>query len=561
MKKLLKKIIPLLLVLSFMLAGCTTGTTKSSTEESTSNEQVAEQGNKKVFRYAEEAEPTILDPHKSFNPISLDITYAVYEGLTRVYDGEVLPGMAESWDVSEDGLTYTFHLRDAKWSDGEPVTAEDFTYSFERLFNPDTLSDYGNFAVYFEGGEDYWEGKTTDFSTVGVKALDDKTLECKLVVPKKYFLNLMGFGAFHPVRQDYIEKYGESYGSDPEKAVYNGPFILKEWKHEESLLEVKNDDYWDKDNIHLDEVQISIVNNPATRVNMYETDQLDFTQLTKTDIPSYEKENKVNIQPNSSIYWLQYQVNHKDPEKAAFLGNKNFRKALGWAIDRQAIADSVLADGSLPATRLVPATIQGLNKKHAEEYSIGEEYFPTTANIEKANEYLDLALQEIGKKKEEMPTFEILVDDSESARLITEAIQDMFDKNLGVKMEIKAVTSSQKWDEMGNNNFDIMYAGFGPDFNDPVNYLDTWTLDGGYNVMGWENKEYEELVRFINTTNDNQARADAIDKAEKIFLDEVVFNPIFFGTAVYTQKDTVKGLLRDSTGMDINYIYVDIVNE
>lgn len=210
---------------------------------------------------------------------------------------------------------------------------------------------------------------------------------------------------------------------------------------------------------------------------------------------------------------------------------------------------------------MVPATIQGLNKKHAEEYSIGEEYFPTTANIEKANEYLDLALQEIGKKKEEMPTFEILVDDSESARLITEAIQDMFDKNLGVKMEIKAVTSSQKWDEMGNNNFDIMYAGFGPDFNDPVNYLDTWTLDGGYNVMGWENKEYEELVRFINTTNDNQARADAIDKAEKIFLDEVVFNPIFFGTAVYTQKDTVKGLLRDSTGMDINYIYVDIVNE
>lgn len=150
-----------------------------------------------------------------------------------------------------------------------------------------------------KGGEDYWEGKTTDFSTVGVKALDDKTLECKLVVPKKYFLNLMGFGAFHPVRQDYIEKYGESYGSDPEKAVYNGPFILKEWKHEESLLEVKNDDYWDKDNIHLDEVQISIVNNPATRVNMYETDELDFTQLTKTDIPSYEKGSKVNIQPNS----------------------------------------------------------------------------------------------------------------------------------------------------------------------------------------------------------------------------------------------------------------------
>jgi len=511
---------------------------------------------KKVFRFAENGEPPNMDPHHSFNPFTQDVTYATLEGLTRINGGKVQAGMAESWDLSEDGLTYTFHIRDAKWSDGKPVTAQDFEYSFLRLFNPETHSDYGFFGMYVVGGEDFWRGNSTDPSTVGIKALDDKTLEIKLVTPKKFWLNLMGWSGFHPVRQDYVEKYGDSYGADIDKQVYNGPFLLKEWKHEESLLLVDNPDYWDKNSIKLDEVEMLIVPDPTTIVNMYETGQLDYAQLTKNDIPKYEAEGTLIRKVEPVIFWYHFQVG--DEEKGEYLNNKYFRKAIGYAIDRNALANYVLANGSAPATRLIPPGIQGIKEKHTDEFPIGEEYFPLEAQPEQAQKYLDMALEELGKTREDLPAFEILVNDKAESRIVTEATQDMISKNLGLDIEIRLVPSKQKWDDMIHNRFEIVYAGWGPDFDDPINYLDTWVKGGGTNTMGWYNKEFEEAIQLINSTTDNELRAKTIDKAERILLDEAMLVPTYMRGIVYTVRDYVKNFRTDSIGMDNNYIYVDI---
>jgi len=511
---------------------------------------------KKVFRFAEYGEPPNLDPHHSFNSFSTAITYGVLEGLTRINGGKVQPGMAESWDISEDGLTYTFHIRDAKWSDGKPVTAQDFEYSFKRLINPETHSDYGFFGPYFVGGEDYWQGKTKDASTVGVKALDDKTLEIKLNTPLKFFLNLMGWCGFHPVRQDYVEKYGDGYGADVEKLAYNGPFLLKEWKHEEGLNLVKNPDYWDKDSIKLDEVNMLVIPDPTTLVNMYETGQLDFAQLTKNDIPKYEAEGTLISTVKPRIFWYHFQVS--DEEKGEFLSNVNFRKAIGYAIDRNAFTKYLLADGSLPLTRVTPPGVHGLKIDHVEEFPIGEEFFPLKAEPEKANEYLDKALEELGKTRADLPTFEILVNDKPESKIVVEASQDMLEKNLGLDIEIRLLTSKQKWDDMINNRFEIVYGSWSMDFDDPINLLDTWVNGGGTNTMGWYNQEFEDAVKFVNSTTDMELRAETIDKAEKMLLEEAMMVPLYVKGVVYTQRDYVKNFNRDPIGMNNNYIYADI---
>jgi len=511
---------------------------------------------KKVFRFAETGEPPNMDPHHSFNPFTQNITYGTLEGLTRLRDGSVYPGMAESWDISEDGKTYTFHIRDAKWSDGKAVTAQDFEYSFLRMFNPDTASDYGFFGMYVVGGEDFWRGDSTDASTVAIKSLDDKTLEIKLVTPLKFWLNLMGWSGFHPVRQDYVEKYGDSYGADVDKQVFNGPFLLTDWKHEESLTLVKNPDYWDKGNIKLDEVNMLIVPDPTTIVNMYETGQIDFAQLTKNDIPKYEAEGTLlgKLLPNP--YWFHFNPNAE--KNSEFLSNVNFRKAIGYAIDRVALAKYVLADGSGPLTRLIPPGVQGLKTQHVDEFPIGEQYFPKNAEPERANLYLNVALKELGKTREDLPTFEILVNDKAESRIITEATQDMINKTLGLDIDIRLVPSKQKWDDMINNRFQIVYAGWGMDFDDPINLLDTWVSGGGTNTMGWYNQEFEDDIKLITTTTDMELRAKTIDHAERIILEEAIMVPTYVRGIVWTVRDYVKGFNRDSIGMDNNYIYADI---
>ncbi|MDF2521867.1 MAG: extracellular solute-binding protein family 5, partial [Clostridia bacterium] len=460
MKKSLALVLALVFVLSMALTAC------GPKEEAAAPEPVAEP---KVLRMAA-SEPPNLDPQLGTDTVSIMVDNAILEGLIRVYAGEVQPGMAEKWEISEDGLTYTFHLRDAVWSDGKKVTAQDFEYSFLRLLDPATASEYAFQGYYIVNGEEYNTGKMTDPAQVGVKALDEKTLEIKLHSPTKYFLALTGFLSFMPSRKDLVEQHKEAYAADADKAVYNGPFVLTDWQHDASMVLEKNPTYWNKDAIKLDKVELTIVVDNKTVVNMYEAGDIDLAALGKDFIDKYKAENKAIFYPNGAEWYFQFNVKGKSAETGKVLANANFRKAVAYAIDRQAFCDAILKNGSTPAQRYILPLLMGDKDKFAKEYPY--EFYPATADSAKAKEYLDKALAELKMTIDQVPAIEYLTDDSDTARTHAEAVQDMLSKNLGIKMEVKQVQFKQRLELMQASDYDIVSAGWGPDYDDPMTFMD-----------------------------------------------------------------------------------------
>ena len=547
MKKSLALVLALVFVLSIAFTACA-----PKTEQGGDTTGTAEP---KVFRMAA-SEPPNLDPQLGTDTVSIMVDNALLEGLVRVYDGKVLPGMAETWTVSDDGLTYTFNLRDAQWSDGQKVTAKDFEYSFIRLLDPATASEYAFQGYYIVNGEEYNTGKITDPSQVGIKAIDDKTLEVKLKAPTKYFLALTGFLSFMPSRKDLVEKYKEGYAADFDKAVYNGPFTLTDWQHDASMVLTKNANYWNKDAIKLDKVELTIVTDSKTIVNMYEAGDTDLAGLSKDFIEKYKAEGKANFFPTGSEFYFQFNTKGRTPEIGKFLSNKNFIHALGFAIDRQAFVDQVLKNGSSPAQRYILPLLMGDQDKFAKEYPY--EFYPATADVAKAKEYLDAALKELGTTADKIPAIEYLTDDSDTARINGEAIQDMISKNLGVKIEIKQVQFKQRLELMQASDYDLVFAGWGPDYDDPMTYADLWVTTGGHNNTGWSNAKYDELIAFAKSSPDSKARAEAMFASEKILLEEGPIVPIYFRNGVYAMQPYVKGIVRNFIGADPDFVFADI---
>jgi len=551
MRRSLTLVIVMLLALSLVLTACGP---KAPAEEPTPGEEPA--AGEKVLRFHIGAEPPALDQQIATDTYAIMLGNHLYEGLVRVYDGDIQPGMAESWEISEDGLTYTFHLRDAVWNDGEPVTAHDFEYGIKRLLDPATASEYAYQGYYILNGEAYNTGKITDPSQVGVKALDDKTLEIKLENPTGYFLSLTNFISLFPVRQDFVETHGTAYASEADKILYNGPFIMTEWRHEDGLVLEKNDKYWNKDAIKIDRVEIAIVTDSNTAMGMYEAGDLDFVMLPAARVQEFIDNGQAKFYYDGAEFYFQFNVKGKTPETGKFTGNANFRKALGFAIDRQSFVDAVLKNGSDPATRYVLPLLAGVNDTFAEEYPY--EFYSKNADVDKAKEYLNKALEEIGATADQIPTFEYLTDDSDTARISAEAIQDMLKRNLGINIEIKQVPFKQRLELMTALDYDIVFAGWGPDYDDPLTYLDLWVIGGGNNDSGWEDQTYTDMINFIRTSPDLKARADKMFEAEKYLLENGPVVPVYFRRRAWIHVDGLTGLVRNFIGADPDFTYADI---
>ncbi|MCG0276015.1 MAG: peptide ABC transporter substrate-binding protein [Thermosediminibacteraceae bacterium] len=530
----------LLLVLG-MVAGCGQTGQQQQTKE-------------KELVFAIGSEVPSLDPQKATDTYAIMVGNAIFEGLVRVHDGKVEKGMAKDWKVSDDQKTWTFYLReDAKWSDGKPVTAYDFEYAFKRLLDPKTASEYAYQGYYIVNGEKFNKGEITDPSQVGVKALDDKTLEIKLENPVKYFESLMNFISFMPVRKDIVEQYGQEFAADADKMVYNGPFILKEWKHEQELILEKNPNYWNKDAIKLDRVRILVVTETNTAYQMYENGELDFVGIPPDFVEQLKAEGKAEFYYDGAEFYLQFNV--KRPGKP-WLANENFRKAVGFAIDREDYIKATMSGVSDPATRYVLPLLAGLEKKFVEEYPY--EFYPKKADPEKAKEYLNKAMQELGISDPSQIKFEMLTDDSSRAKMMAETIQDMLRKNLGIEMQIKQVPFKQRLELMNKADYDVVFAGWSPDYDDPMTYLDLWVTGGGHNNTGWSNKEYDELIKFAKTTSDYKARADKMFEAEKLLLEKGPIVPVYFRQRAWTKREYVTGLVRNFVGADPDFVYADV---
>lgn len=507
----------------------------------------------KVFRYAVNTLPTTLDPTKGQSIGDNEIQHAITEGLTRNTAGDVKPGIAESWDESEDGLTYTFHLRkDAKWSDGEPITAADFEYSWKRLVNPETASPYAFIGDCLKNGQAIEQGNM-DVDELGVKAIDDTTLEVTLEHPTSYFLSLIGSsGQFAPLRQDVVEEYGTDFAATSEKNVYSGPFVMTSSEDNVWTFE-KNDNYWDKDSIKLDKCELNYVENTDTQLSMYEAGDLDYVQVPTAYVPDYK--DKAEVFANGNVDFCY--INEKSDNPA--LSNKNFRLALNYALNRNDYNKLANADTYTAFNGLVFPGLQAKGTTYGEAYDLNSYSYPLDGDQDKATEYLNAAMQELGVSNASDITVEVVTTDADSSKRIVETLQEQWQNALGINVKIRQVTYADIYGKVfPEHDYEIGYGGWGSDYDDPYSYLELFKGDSSYNYSQYENPEVDQLLTASQDESDTDARMDHLNQAEQDILADGAFVPLQARNIYYMLDDDTTGINFYYCSLNIDWVYADV---
>lgn len=534
MKKRLSILFSMLLVMSLFLAACGFGGSDSgSGKEGDSGDGSKEQ----ALRVNIKTEPFSLNPGLANDSVSGNVLRQTFEGLTRLdKDGKPTEAMAEKINVSEDKLTYTFKIReDAKWTNGDPVTAQDFEYAWKWVLDAKNESQYAEMLYYVKGGEAAHKGQG-NIDDVGIKVVDDKTLEVTLDHVTPYFLELTAFYTYFPVNKKVAEANDKWYTDAGENYVSNGPFKMSEWKHSDEIVLEANDTYWDKDAVKLDKINMYMINEPSTELSMFEKDELDWAgnpigQLPTDAIPQLKDKGNLNIEVKTGTYMYKFNTQ----EEA--LSNAKIRKALTYAIDRKAIVENVTKAEQVPALAMVPPQAYGDEKN---------ELFKD-ADVKEAKKLLDEGLKELGMS--ELPAIKISYNTDEGHQKIAQAIQDMWTKNLGIKAEL----NNQEWnvyiDELQKGNYEVGRMGWIGDFNDPITFLEMFKdKDGGNNDTFWENAEYKKLIDASRGETDVEKRLDILKQAEQILMDEMPAAPIYYYTDAWIQSDSLKDVTVLSTG-------------
>lgn len=507
----------------------------------------------KVFRYAVNTLPTTLDPTKGQSIGDNEIQHAVTEGLTRNTAGDVKPGIAESWDESEDGLTYTFHLRkDAKWSDGEQITAADFEYSWKRLVNPETASPYAFIGDCLKNGQAIEQGKM-DVEELGVKAVDDTTLEVTLEHPTSYFLSLIGSsGQFAPLRQDIVEKYGTDFAATSEKNVYSGPFVMTS-SEDNVWTFAKNDNYWDKDSINLDKCELNYVENTDTQLSMYEAGDLDYVQVPTAYVSDYK--DKADVFANGNVDFCYINSKSDNP----VLGNKNFRLALNYALNRNDYNKLANADTYTAFNGLVFPGLQAKGTTYGEAYDLNSYSYPLDGDQDKATEYLNAAMQELGIANASDITVEVVTTDADSSKRIVETLQEQWQNALGINVKIRQVTYADIYGKVfPEHDYEIGYGGWGSDYDDPYSYLELFKSDSSYNYSQYENPEVDQLLIASQDEPDTDKRMDELNQAEQDILADGAFVPLQARNVYYMLDDDTTGINFYYCSLNIDWVYADV---
>jgi oligopeptide transport system substrate-binding protein len=549
MKKKFSFLLVLLLALSTFLAACGGG--EDSSEEDSGDSGDKQEKKEQVLNLTESAEIPSMDTVLATDAVSFNVMNNVFEGLYRLGENDepVLGMAAEEPEISEDGKTYTFKLRDAEWSNGDPVTAHDFVYAWQKALNPDTAAEYAYIMYDLKNAAKINAGELP-VEELGVKAIDDKTLEVQLETTVPYFKGLLTFGTFMPQNQKFVEAQGDQYGLEADTLIYNGPFTLSEWKHEQSFQLSKNDSYWDAETVQLKEINFNIVKDVATGVNLYETGKVDLAGLNAEFVDKFKDDEDFMTNAETSVYFLRLN------QKNELFANVNARKAIDAAYDKQGLVDVLLNNGSMPAYYLVPKDfVTGPD---------GTEYRETAGDFggydtEKAAEYWAKAKEELGKDTFEI---ELLNYDSESSKKIGEFLKEELETNLeGLSVSISQQPFKQKLDLETKGNYDMSYAGWGPDYPDPMTFIDMFVTGGSHNQMDYSNEEFDKLVQDAKSTllSDEQARWDALVEAERILLEEdQAISPMFQQGKSFLQQEYVKDLYRHSFGADFSYKWTHI---
>lgn len=562
MKKSKVAALAMVTILSFSaLTGCgtyekdSTATSSSEvTEESSSasgdsstTTESTESG-AKIIRYSVADEPPTLDPQLVNSMYGATLDYHLFEGLMRNNNGTVEPACAESYELSEDGLVYTFHLKSGLvWSDGVALTANDFVYGIQRLLDPATASPSSFMGTIVKNASKVNSGELA-VEELGVKALDDSTIEITLENPAGYFLGVLSTTGYYPCRKDLVEKYGKDFAADADKNVYNGPFTLTDWQHASLLTFQKNDNYWNKDIVNLSGLEISVVTDKTTALGMYETGDLDFAEIPGDMTANY---------PDSLSYYsgaVEYlQINMSANE---ILANKNFRNAMSAAINREEFVTLATSGNNKATTRYVLPQVSGVTKTYGEEYPL--DAFKTTNDNDKALEYLNAALKELNIASAADIKVVLNVADADSSRKQAEVVQEQLQSNLGIVIEINQVPYKQLYELHSAHDYEMMFTGWVPDYSDPFSYLEFFETDNGYNNSVYSNPEYDKFIEQAKSTTDVKARLDALYEAEKILCDDVPIIPLDLVCTHYLISDKISNFTPYFVGTGLNYIEADM---
>ena len=478
------------------------------------------------------SEPSSLDPAVGIGNTEHNVLLALFEGLVTAdpKDLSPRPGAAESWDISPDGKVYTFHLRkNGRWSNGEPLTAQDFVGTYHRMLTPSLGAQYSYMLYPVKNAEAFNLGKITDFSKVGFKALDACTLELTLHSPAPWLLSMMIHDSWFPVPIAVIEKHGAlddrtNPWTKPEYFVGNGPFVLKEWRINSHILVERSPTYWDAKNVRLNKIYFDPTEDADTAERMFRSGQLhSVPQAPPPKVAFYRKykPNLIKVYPLLGTYFYAFNVTQPP------LNDKRVRKALVMAIDRHAITETIMRAGEEPAFFLTPPNTAGYicRTKVKEDMAAARQLLAEAGYPDGRN----------------FPTVEVLFNTLQSHKAIAEALQQMWKKNLNINI----VLHNEEWkvylDSMRRTNYSIARASWIGDYVDPSTFLDLFTTDSGNNETGWSNAEYDRLVRLASNTGDRSVRYDAYQKAEAILLDELPIMPIYFYTQPRLIRPSVHG--------------------
>lgn len=487
-----------------------------------------------VIRYNLTTEPKTLDPTRNGDLIAGYIINHCYEGLLRDRNGKLVPGIAESWDISKDGKTYTFRLRDTKWSDGKPLTAKDFEYSWKRVLDPEVASGYAYIFYFIKNGEARYNG-TAKPEDIGVTARDEKTLVVELENPTPFFLQLVAFMAYMPVRSDIVEKDPEKWALSAKTYIGNGPYVLKEYGAAGLVMD-KNPNYWNAAAVKLPRIESSFINEASTELAAFENGDLNILEnFPSAEMPRLSKAKGFVAFPQIATYFYTVNTERKP------LNDVRVRKALALAVDRKALVEKVLQGVDIPAINVVA---QGLLDSTGKDFSKTSGNFgmdPSgSAKPEEARKLLADAGFPGGKG---FPELTLLYNTSESHKQQAEAVQEMWRRELGINVKLM----NQEWqvflESRKSGNYDIARGHWWGDYADPMTFLDIFTSNSGSNWPRWKNADYDKLIAQSMLLSDKERDA-AMYKANSIFMNDMPIVPLFYPTDDFVIPENVKGVER-----------------
>lgn len=492
-------------------------------------------------------EPPQMFTVTTTDTVSFDVIRHIIENLVMLdANDKVVAGVAKDWTVSDDGLVYTFNLRDnMKWSNGEPVTANDFVFAWTSLLTPSFAAPYAYFGYIFKNGLAFNNGEV-GADQLGFKAISNYQLEVTLENPAAYFLDTLAFGVFAPLNEKAYNEFGTAYGTDADKIVTNGPFKMTSWEHENNIVLEKNPDFYDADKIALKKITMVMLNDANSAMNSFKAGEVDVIGVNGDQAVAMkgEKYPVVTFDDGSNFY-LEFNI--LDPQ----LSNVNLRKAITYAIDKQAFIDAIVKNSSKPAVSFTAPALNGLKGKFADEVGPLAPAFDAA----KAKELYQTALTELNVDK---ISLSMISDDSDTAVNQAAFVQEQLKTNLGIELNIESMPFKSRIERMNNKDFTMVFAGWGPDYNDPMTFLDMFETGNGNNQGSYSSAAYDELLGKVRKELDPTTRFGYLMDLEKMLMNDMPIGPVYWRARDYVASGKIASGMIRTAFQDMNYRFVKL---